>query len=70
MTPGPAEREGYVPNVLYSCGGLIRRDHRAALRAADATVGFAFIDLPGLLDRLRGNAVAQPRDEAVSQVVG
>ena len=23
MTPGPEEREGYVPNVLYSCGGLI-----------------------------------------------
>ena len=33
-------------------------------------MGFALIDLPGLLHRLRGNAVAQPLDEAVSQVVG
>ena len=71
MAVRPSERDGYVPNVVYSCGALVRDDTiLLPYGVADATVGFALIDLPGLLDRLRGNAVAQPRDEAVSQVVG
>src|ERR1044071_9003448 len=27
LFPDASEREGYVPNVLYTCGGLIHRDH-------------------------------------------
>ena len=54
-----------------SCGGLVRDDTiLLPYGAADATVGFALIDLPGLLHRLRGNAVARPLDDTVSQVVG
>lgn len=54
MTPAPEEREGYVPNVLYSCGGLIH-DETLVLPygCSDSTIRFAFIDLPGLLARLR-----------------
>lgn len=55
MTPGPEEREGYVPNVLYSCGALI---HESTIvlpyGCSDSTIRFAFIDLPGLLARLCG----------------
>ncbi len=55
LTASPEERDGYVPNVLYSCGGLI---HGEALvlpyGCSDSSIRFAFIDLPGLLSRLRG----------------
>lgn len=27
LAPDEAEREGYVPNVVYSCGGMIHDDH-------------------------------------------
>ena len=71
MAVRPSERDGYVPNVVYSCGALVRDDTiLLPYGVADATVGFALIDLPGLLHRLRGNAVAQPQDDAMSQVVG
>ena len=54
MTVRPSERDGYVPNVAYSCGALV---HEGTILlpygCADATVRFALIDLPGLLDRLR-----------------
>ena len=54
MTPTPQEREGYVPNVLYSCGALIHEETIALpYGCADSTIRFAFIDLPGLLARLR-----------------
>lgn len=54
MTPDPDERDGYVPNVLYSCGGLVH-DETIVLPygCSDSSIRFAFIDLPGLLARLR-----------------
>lgn len=49
----PDEREGYVPNVLYSCGTLV---HGQTLvmpyGLSDSSIGFALIDLPGLLASL------------------
>jgi predicted GH43/DUF377 family glycosyl hydrolase len=27
IRPAPEEREGYVPNVVYTCGGMIHRNH-------------------------------------------
>ncbi|MCO1654026.1 glycoside hydrolase family 130 protein [Pseudonocardia humida] len=52
---GPAEdeRDGYVPNVVYSCGALRHGDHLLVpYGASDASVRFAAVDLPLLLDRL------------------
>ncbi len=59
--PGPLlvanedEREGYVPNVLYSCGALL---HGEALVLpygfSDSAVGFALVDVAELLGRLNG----------------
>jgi predicted GH43/DUF377 family glycosyl hydrolase len=53
LEPEGAEREGYVPNVVYSCGALV---HAGSLLlpygCSDARIRFAVVDLPALLDRL------------------
>jgi predicted GH43/DUF377 family glycosyl hydrolase len=50
LDPDEQEREGYVPNVVYSCGGLVH-DGRLWLPygASDVRVGFASISLDRLL---------------------
>jgi predicted GH43/DUF377 family glycosyl hydrolase len=55
LAPAADERDGYVPNVVYSCGSL-RHGDRLLLPygASDASVRFATVDLPALLDRLTG----------------
>jgi predicted GH43/DUF377 family glycosyl hydrolase len=64
MTPSPDEREGYVPNVLYSCGGLIHGDTVVLpYGCSDSSIRFAFIDLPGLLTRLREPGASRPCSE-------
>jgi len=53
LHPDEIEREGYVPNVLYSCGGLL---HEGRLwlpyGASDVRIGFASIALDQLLSRM------------------
>jgi predicted GH43/DUF377 family glycosyl hydrolase len=53
LDPDETEREGYVPNVVYSCGGLVH-DGRFWLPygASDVRVGFASISLDRLLTRM------------------
>jgi predicted GH43/DUF377 family glycosyl hydrolase len=53
LTAQPDEREGYVPNVVYSCGGLVH-DEVLLLPygCSDTRIRFALVDLPELLDRL------------------
>ncbi|GAB3947119.1 hypothetical protein GCM10027614_41800 [Micromonospora vulcania] len=50
LAPDDADRNGYVPNVVYSCGGLV---HAGELwlpyGASDARVGFATVPLAALL---------------------
>jgi predicted GH43/DUF377 family glycosyl hydrolase len=57
LMPAETERNGYVPNVVYSCGALI---HQGVLvlpyGCSDASVRFAFIDLAGLLAGLHGSS--------------
>jgi predicted GH43/DUF377 family glycosyl hydrolase len=53
MRPDEQEREGYVPNVLYSCGALAHDDRLLLPYGfSDHAVRFAVVDLPQLLDRL------------------
>jgi predicted GH43/DUF377 family glycosyl hydrolase len=53
LTPDEDERNGYVPNVVYSCGALLTGDQLLLpYGISDASVRFAFIDVPALLDRL------------------
>jgi len=50
VAPDETERDGYVPNVLYSCGALV---HAGVLwipyGASDARVGFASADVDAVL---------------------
>jgi predicted GH43/DUF377 family glycosyl hydrolase len=50
ITPEPSEREGYVPNVVYSCGALL---HQGELiipyGLADHATGFATVPLGDVL---------------------
>ena len=47
------EREGYVPNVVYSCGGMICADKLFIPYAmSDSRCGFAWVETEHLLDEL------------------
>ena len=54
LTPNSDEREGYVPNVLYSCGQLV---HNGKLiipyGVSDSSTAFAEVDMTELLTRLK-----------------
>jgi len=54
LIPNNDEREGYVPNVLYSCGSLI---HNGKLiipyGISDSSTGFAVVDLEELIAKLK-----------------
>jgi predicted GH43/DUF377 family glycosyl hydrolase len=53
LTPLPAERIGYVPNVVYSCGGLIHADTLVLpYGCSDSSIRVAQIDMAELLDQL------------------
>jgi predicted GH43/DUF377 family glycosyl hydrolase len=53
LVPNSDEREGYVPNVLYSCGAII---HNGKLiipyGVSDSSTAFAEVDLAELLEKL------------------
>ncbi|MFC4116312.1 glycosylase [Nonomuraea zeae] len=54
LTAGDTEREGYVPNVVYSCGGLL---HDGAVwlpyGASDTRIGFARVPVATLIGAMR-----------------
>jgi predicted GH43/DUF377 family glycosyl hydrolase len=53
IMPNEYEREGYVPNVVYSCGAVIHNDSVVIPYAvSDTTSGVATVELKALLDRL------------------
>jgi predicted GH43/DUF377 family glycosyl hydrolase len=50
LAPDETERNGYVPNVLYSCGGLIHADTLwLPYGASDARIGFATVPVDALI---------------------
>jgi predicted GH43/DUF377 family glycosyl hydrolase len=53
LSPSPDEQDGYVPNVVYSCGALV---HAGTLvlpyGISDAAIGMATVPLDDLLARL------------------
>jgi predicted GH43/DUF377 family glycosyl hydrolase len=54
LTAEQSERDGYVPNVVYSCGSLLHRQTVILPYAcSDSSVRIATVDLPQLLDRLQ-----------------
>ncbi len=54
LAPADEDREGYVPNVVYTCGALKHGDMLfMPYGVADSSVAFAFIPIAGLLDAMR-----------------
>ena len=53
LSPAPDEQDGYVPNVLYSCGSLVHAGNLILpYGIGDSAVGMATMSLPVLLDDL------------------
>ena len=53
LAPTEDERDGYVPNVVYSCGSLAFGEVLLLpYGVSDSSVRFAFVDLPALLARM------------------
>lgn len=53
LRPAEDERDGYVPNVVYSCGSLAHGDRLVLpYGCSDSAVRVAVVDLPRLLGRL------------------
>ena len=53
LSPAARERDGYVPNVVYSCGSMVHRDRlMVPFGVADNSIGFATVDVAELLDHL------------------
>jgi predicted GH43/DUF377 family glycosyl hydrolase len=54
IRPAPEEREGYVPNVVYTCGGMIHRDHLILPYAtSDWFTSFGIINVPELVAAMK-----------------
>jgi predicted GH43/DUF377 family glycosyl hydrolase len=55
LRPGPSEREGYVPNVVYTCGAMRHNDKIIFPYAvSDTFSNFATIDIAALMKALEG----------------
>ncbi|SEM75110.1 Predicted glycosyl hydrolase, GH43/DUF377 family [bacterium A37T11] len=58
LIPNMDEREGYVPNVLYSCGSIINNGELIIpYGLSDHSSSFATVNLGLLLDRLKAEVV-------------
>lgn len=56
LLPNPDEREGYVPNVVYSCGAIINNGQLVIpYGLSDYSSSFATVDLQLLLERLKAS---------------
>jgi predicted GH43/DUF377 family glycosyl hydrolase len=56
LAPNENEREGYVPNVVYSCGGLVHNGILVIPYAmADYATTFATVPLKNVLKRLKSS---------------
>jgi predicted GH43/DUF377 family glycosyl hydrolase len=55
LRPEPSEREGYVPNVVYTCGGMAHQDQIILPYAvSDTFSNFATIKISALMQAMRG----------------
>lgn len=56
MVPNESEREGYVPNVIYSCGSMVHNEDLIIPYAmSDHSSSYATVDLRELLDVLKAS---------------
>lgn len=67
LLPDEDEREGYVPNVVYSCGALVHGQTLVLPYGfSDCAVGFAHVDIAELLSRLTTSVRVPRANEAQS----
>jgi predicted GH43/DUF377 family glycosyl hydrolase len=53
LTPTAGEQDGYVPNVVYTCGAMAHADTLVVpYGIADGAIGFATVPIGALLDRM------------------
>ncbi len=53
LSPNENEREGYVPNALYSCGSIVHNDNLIIPYAmSDSCTGFARVSVSELIDKM------------------
>ena len=53
LSPAPDERDGYVPNVVYSCGALVHADTLVIpYGISDCAIGIATVPMPELMSAL------------------
>ena len=68
LIPNSDEREGYVPNVLYSCGAIV---HNGKLiipyGISDSSTGFAEVDLGELINKLIEDKATSNKTEKVEE---
>lgn len=58
LTPDPDDRDGYVPNVVYTCGALLHDDVLTIpIGVNDGAIGFAQVGLSTVLGRMRKSTV-------------
>jgi predicted GH43/DUF377 family glycosyl hydrolase len=56
LIPNSEEREGYVPNVLYSCGAIVHNNKLIIpYGVSDSSTAFAEVDLEQLIDKLKND---------------
>ena len=56
LMPNPEEREGYVPNVVYSCGSMINNGELIIPYAmSDYASTFSTVNLGELLNELKNS---------------
>ena len=54
LSAASEDREGYVPNVVYTCGGMRHGDQLfLPYGVADSSVAFAFVPIASLIEAMR-----------------
>ena len=54
LSPNESEREGYVPNVVYTCGALLQgRELIIPYAMSDSATSFATVSLDELLGAMK-----------------
>ena len=59
LCPNENEREGYVPNVVYSCGAMIHQEQLVIpYGMSDYTTGFATVPLADVLSAIQSEGAS------------
>ena len=67
LSPAPDDQDGYVPNVVYSCGALRHGDRLfVPFGIADCRIGFATVLIADVLAAMSDHTTSRALDQAVT----